>query len=274
MQTPQPARIHLLPAKAAPYVVVIRRKPTNWVHVLRWNTLTDQVEYGTWFYGHLYAKRSDISFDGNWMVYLARDAKANTCNCVCHPPLLEPIINVPSNGTWYGGGYWESKDTLNLNAWHWPLLRNLWAKAKQLLPFQLKEFSTEIEAELGVLYRRLRRDGWTRCGENYGQETKLEGNEYLVECIGDDGWQYQPSSDHPILRAQHIGYLRHGHTFKFWLEGYPEIIDQEVDWACWDALGQLIFSRNGVLYKYALKGITTRTPTTVLDLEHLLPPKT
>jgi hypothetical protein len=63
MKSPPPARIHLLPAKAAPYVVVLRRKPTKWFHVLRWNTETDLIEHGSWFKGTLYSERADVSFE-------------------------------------------------------------------------------------------------------------------------------------------------------------------------------------------------------------------
>lgn len=274
MKNSLPARIHLLPAKTAPYVIVIRRKPTKWFHVMRWNTSTDEIEHGSWFNGHLYAKRSDVSFDGQWMVYLAMGSTGKTWNGVCRLPFLKTAVDVPGNGTWYGGGYWASEQLLKLNAWHWPMLRGLRKKAAKVLPFQIEEFCATHNAEdLGVLYPRLQRDGWQRCGENYGKDNKLAGNKYRVECIGDDGWRHQLSKDHPVLRAQYIGYFEHGYTFRFWLEEYPNIIDQEVDWAGWDALGQLIFSRQGVLYKYSLDTISSKKPTTVIDLEHLTPPK-
>jgi hypothetical protein len=64
MTPADPARIHLLPAKGAACVVVIRRKPSKCFHVIRWNTRTDELEHGSWFHGKLYPKRCDVSFDG------------------------------------------------------------------------------------------------------------------------------------------------------------------------------------------------------------------
>ncbi|MEM7773351.1 MAG: hypothetical protein AAF327_22955, partial [Cyanobacteria bacterium P01_A01_bin.37] len=78
MKPAQPARIHLLPAKRSPYVLVIRRKPSKCFHIIRWNTKTDRLEHGSWFNGKLYPKRCDISFDGQWMVYLAMGDSGNT----------------------------------------------------------------------------------------------------------------------------------------------------------------------------------------------------
>lgn len=68
-----------MPAKAAPYTVILRRKPTDWFHVPRWNTQTDALEHGTWYAGTLHPKRAD--------------------------------------GTYRGGGHWESEALLRLNGW-------------------------------------------------------------------------------------------------------------------------------------------------------------
>lgn len=68
MKNKPPARIHLLPAKEAPLVVVLRRKPTDWFHVLLWNTETDEVEAGSWYEGMVHVQWSDLSFDGRYLV--------------------------------------------------------------------------------------------------------------------------------------------------------------------------------------------------------------
>ena len=64
MTTSAPARLHLLPAKKAPIVVVIRRKPSRLFHIIRVNTKNGTYEQGAWFTGKLYANRCDVSFDG------------------------------------------------------------------------------------------------------------------------------------------------------------------------------------------------------------------
>ena len=99
---PKPARIRLLPAREAPYVVIVRRKPTRQFHILRWNTETGEVEHGSWFEGRIYALRSDVSFDGQWMVYLALGANADTWNGVCRVPFLRTEMEGSNHGTWHG----------------------------------------------------------------------------------------------------------------------------------------------------------------------------
>src|ERR1700710_2468830 len=112
-----PARIHLLPAKGVPVVIVIRRKPSKVFHVIRWGTATDTLEYGSWFRGKLFPMRCDVSFDGQWMVYHAMGATGKTWNGVCRPPRLKTMLEAENQGTWFGGGYWTNARTLRLNAW-------------------------------------------------------------------------------------------------------------------------------------------------------------
>lgn len=262
MTPADPARIHLLPAKAAPFVIVIRRKPSKCFHIVRWNTRTDELEHGSWFKGKLYPKRCDVSFDGNWMVYLAMGASSDTWNGVCNPPYLKTVVESENMGTWFGGGYWSDRKTLLLNQW---------TPDGGSLPFKLGQMEPEFGGEdLSVLYARWRRDGWVRRGENFGEKREVaDSSSYVVECVGDDGWQHAPSREHPALVARFIGYLKHGYTFRFTLQEFPELLDDQVDSACWDSRGNLVYSRLGVLYRYTPKAIATGEPDAVVDLEPL-----
>jgi hypothetical protein len=261
MTPADPARIHLLPAKASPFVVVIRRKPSKCFHVIRWNTQSDELEYGSWFHGKLFPKRCDVSFDGQWMVYLAMGASGETWNGICRLPYLRTVVEGPNMGTWYGGGYWRDCTTLLLNRWK---------PAKGRVPFKIDTLQPRFGGEdLGVLYPRWERDGWRRRGSNFGTHREIKRLKYTVECIGDDGWQNRPSRNHPCLVVRYVGYLAHGYTFRFALDGYADLLDDRVDSACWDSLGNLIYSRDGILYKYALGGLRNGLPSKVIDLEPL-----
>lgn len=257
-----PARIHLLPAKESPFVVVLRRKPSKCFHVIRWNTRTDQLDSGSWFEGKLYPKRCDVSFDGQWMIYLAMGASGETWNGVCRLPFLRTLAEGPNMGTWFGGGYWRSRGTLLLNGWK---------PTKGSVPFKLGSMHPEFGGEdLGVLYPRWQRDGWRRRGSNYGTDRHVTRvAKYTVECIGDDGWEHRPSPKHPALIVRYVGYLEHGYTFRFALEGHPDLLDDLVDSACWDSLGNLVYSRDGVLHKRALDELSSTRPGTAIDLEPL-----
>lgn len=262
MKPADPARIHLLPAKASPYVLVIRRKPSKCFHVIRWNTKTDTLEHGSWFNGKLFPKRCDISFDGQWMIYLAMGASGDTWNGICRLPYLRTVVEGPNMGTWNGGGYWQDRQTLLLNQWQ---------PAKGSVPFKIAELQPEFGGEdLGVLYPKWERDGWQRCGDNFGTNRRVTtAAKYTVACDGDDGWQHRPSRKHPKLFVRYVGYLAHGYTFRFMLDRFDDLLDDHVDSACWDSLGHLVYSREGVLYKYSLDDLKHGRPGTVHDLEPL-----
>ncbi len=48
--------------------VVFRHGPRRWWHVSRWHLDTGDVE-GAWLYGQLYARRGDVSPDGELLCY-------------------------------------------------------------------------------------------------------------------------------------------------------------------------------------------------------------
>ncbi len=259
---PAPARIRLLPAREAPYVVIVRRKPTRHFHIVRWNTETGEAEHGSWFEGRIYAGRSDVSFDGQWMVYMALGSNADSWTGVCRVPFLRTEMEGRVHGTWFGGGYFRDRRTLVLNGWK---------PEKGQVPFRVltEDWSPE---DLQATFRKLERDGFTRVGPDYGvsREDK-SASSYTVIHEGDDGWRSQPSPRHPVLTTRYVGYAR-GYQFRFSLPGAPELIDSAVDAACWDSRGQLVFSRRGVVSCFALKDIPSGVPTRTLDLELLMPP--
>lgn len=64
-------RLYGIPAAEAPVVAVMRRGPTDWWHLGRWDTERDIFESGAWFRGALYPQKCDLSPDGRWLAYSA-----------------------------------------------------------------------------------------------------------------------------------------------------------------------------------------------------------
>jgi hypothetical protein len=246
MMTEHPARIHLLPAKASPVVCIIRRKPSKCFHIIKWNTSNDEFEHGSWFHGKLYPMRCDVSFDGQWMVYLAMGANGETWNGICNPPWLKTIWDAPNMGTWGGGGYWESEDKLLLTSWEPETV-------PPALPFQIAQNRSRYGGDPGVLFPRMERDGWRRVGPSV-----------------DLGWIWRPTSAHPTLRARYRGYP---HEFEFGLDEHPGLLDPAVEWATWDSLGQLVVTRAGRILKYGLQALEDGRPSFERDFETLSPPR-
>ena len=70
---PVPARLHVILAREAPKAVVFRRGPTGRVCTLGWDLETDTFTMGQWLKGRIYEYRSDLSPDGEHLIYFAAD---------------------------------------------------------------------------------------------------------------------------------------------------------------------------------------------------------
>lgn len=253
-------------------VVVLRRKPAKLFHVLRWDTERDEIESGSWFHGRIYEMRSDVSFDGRFMVYLAT-GQGNQWTGVCRPPYLKAEIAFPNIGTWHGGGVFTAADRLMINPGHAAdaALGTL-VMRRQEFPFDF-EFLDNIRCleDEGVLYPRLERDGFRRVGPMPPEE-RVEGRSYTLVCRDDPGWVLRPTEGHPELRVRYRGY-RQGRIFEWDLPELPGVLDPQVSWAVYDSLGQLIVARRGVLYRYTLSDLLAGKPSSVFDLEPLEKPR-
>lgn len=64
-------RIYGIAASQAPIVAVIRRGPSDWCHIGRWDVADDTYEPGAWFRGTIYPQKCDLSPDGRWLAYSA-----------------------------------------------------------------------------------------------------------------------------------------------------------------------------------------------------------
>lgn len=246
-----PGRLHLLPARAAPIVVIIRRKPTDWTHVIRWNTATDEFEHGSWLHGKIYHLRSDVSFDGQWLVYFAMGMKARVWDDVCPVLSLKRPANAWASGTYFGGGYFAAADLAMLHGW---------GQSVDELPFRTESYVSDEMGDLGVLHRRLQRDGWRRKG-SFGKDRELVGAQgYQIRSDDDPGWYWQPTPQHPVLRMFYRGFLERGYTYEFALDGHPQLLDSTIDWATWDSLGQLIVARRGGVERYTLADLDSGSP--------------
>ena len=68
-----PARLHVILARQAAKAVVFRRGPSQQVCTLGWDLETDTFTMGQWLKGRIYEYRSDLSPDGELMIYFATD---------------------------------------------------------------------------------------------------------------------------------------------------------------------------------------------------------
>jgi len=64
-------RVFGIGATAADVVAVLRRGPSGWCHVGRWDIAARRYEPGSWLHGTLYPQRCDLSADGRYLCYFA-----------------------------------------------------------------------------------------------------------------------------------------------------------------------------------------------------------
>ncbi len=102
---------------------MLRRGPTNLVHVFSWNREDDTFTEGPWFKGKIYADRSDLSPDGRFLLYFAMGGlksaipmTGGTWTAISRPPSLTAIALWGQGDTWGGGGMFTSKSSFWLDA--------------------------------------------------------------------------------------------------------------------------------------------------------------
>ena len=81
-----PPRLFGIKADDVDTVAIIRRGPSDWCHVSRWDVPAATVESGSWLHGTIAPQKCDLSPDGRWLLYSA--------------------VNYP--GDWEGGAVYEA----------------------------------------------------------------------------------------------------------------------------------------------------------------------
>ena len=260
------SRIHLLAAKEAPIVVILQRKRGKLFHVIAVGTEEHWVSEGSWFRGVLYAMDSDVSFDGNFMVYRARGMRGDTWSGLCRLPWLKTLVHVETPIT--GGGYFSSPRDLKTHGWD---------HSEKIFSTDDIRFTIERDPkrhlgnELAVIYGRFERDGFARLGDNWGEEQEFKTPMYHVVCTGDDGWGRRPGRGYPELQVRYLGFFDSGLRFAFTLEEYPHII-VGASWVTWDSGNNLWVARPGIVEQYTLDDLRSGTPSYSLDVDQFEPP--
>lgn len=239
------------------------------------------MESGDWMRGRLFPLRSDLSPDGKWLVYLAMPDRGSwTFNAVSAPPSLAVATRWETYGTYFGGGLWRSASELAINIDRscgntaLPQLEfrhgsALAAKLAETVRFSVLDPLGFMEDE-GVLYQRLERDGWKWVTPAGGDEQKAR---LTADRSARAEFLRRPTDAHPTLRLVELPYDK-GRHYRFLLDEIPELLDERVQWACYDFSGALLFARDGVLERRTLDQLNGRSqePPFRFDLNPLKPP--
>jgi hypothetical protein len=156
-------RLHVLLASHAPLGVVIRRGPTKRACTILWDRRRDHFRLGQWLKGRIYERRSDLSTDGEHLIFFAMNGKweseaKGAWTAISRVPYLKAIALFPKGDCWHGGGLFTSRDTYWLNDGHGHSVLHDTGEVRRDTNYQPPgPFGGEC---LGVYYPRLFRDGW------------------------------------------------------------------------------------------------------------------
>lgn len=232
--------------------VIFRRGPSKHVEIIRWDVSRDTFERGHWFHGRIYEKRSDLSPDGELLVYFASKFTRQTLadreytyawTAVSRAPWLTALALWPKGDCWWGGGLFVAKRTLWLN--HRPGEATPHPAHR---PSLLRvEPNPDAHGEDEPIYtRRLERDGWALRKE---WSTEWQGLRPGFRTITpEERVKRQPSGTRSvaIVLERRIDGLKYRERFELdGIDDRPELPPGPLDWLDWDAQGRLIALSGG-----------------------------
>ena len=108
--------LYCILAREADTAVIFRRGPSKLVRLIRWTLRNDTFQPGQWLLGRIYERKSDLSPDGEKLVYMAANYKRDLRSwiAVSNPPYLTALVLWGANGTWNDISLFETNNFLAL----------------------------------------------------------------------------------------------------------------------------------------------------------------
>ena len=105
-------RLFGIRAIRSPVVAVLRRGPSDWSQVSRWDPDAGTFERGSWIRANLYPQRCDLSPDGRWFAYFTLRGRSTwaagpTYIAISRLPWLTALAAWGTCGTWTRGVHFE-----------------------------------------------------------------------------------------------------------------------------------------------------------------------
>ena len=247
-------RLSVLLARKSPIAVVFRRGPSKSVAVISWDTDRDEFRLGQWLKGRIYEHRCDLSPSGQKLIYFVGSYRnpMRTWTAVSRPPFLTALLLWPKGDAWGGGGLFEDERSILLNhGSHHRQLADGFRIPRTIAVNPLGNYSGRGEDD-PIWSIRLERDGWLL--KRKGKYRENKGTPRIwIEYIEKE------------LRVKHQG----AWTLEMLFAGIREVdgpwyvmeyrvVDQQgnvaldlgrTDWADWSRDGDLLFAKDGCLFR-------------------------
>jgi len=245
------------------------------VLTIAWDTKTHDFRMGQWFKGRIYEHRCDLSPSGEKLIYFAAKHRAPlfTWTAVSRPPFLTALAMWPKGDAWGGGGLFKTERTISLNH---PKGQSALADGFKLPRSMSVEpcgaYSGRGEDD-PILSQRLRRDGWKLKQAAEGWENKPTSRIW-----------YEPSKKETWTRSRGVWTLEMSIVGIHERDGPWYVLRHRVmdtqgnvaldlgrsDWADWSQSGELLFAREGRIYRIAAADRSTfGVPEELIDLRNV-----
>jgi hypothetical protein len=265
-------RLSVLLARASDVAVVFRRGPSKQVLMIRWHRTDDSFYFGQWFKGRIYEHRSDLSPDGECLLYFAASYKAPhfSWTAISRPPFLTALALWPKGDCWGGGGEFVTKHRVRLNH------RNTEMKLAE--SFNLPN-ATTVEpfgnhsgwGEDTIHEALLTRNGWLLTIEGKAIEHSFSAPLWYSFHPPQRWSRPNPVLADLVLHSSLLGIrmregpwrvLSHAATLK----GRTAADIGKSDWADWDRNGDLLYGRNGRLFRRKLERNALQPERCLIDI--------
>ena len=272
---PRSARLHVLIPRASNRAVVFRRGPTKQTLILTWDLETDILTEGQWLKGRIHERRSDLSPDGELLLYAATKGGGDLSSwtAISKPPYLTALALWTDPGVWGGGHFGDDWRTVYLNQ----LAINLAGRDKTIDAVS-SQFRVALQpvylTELEMSLQRLEREGWRI---ERGERSKRPRSA-----------RYDVVFDPPIVQTKNI---RPGTSLVVELHALHETNGRpyvemasvrgedgairldlgRVDWTDVDHSGDVLIASNGCIRRLKLSALDNgAAPVLVADLNPLV----
>ncbi len=262
---PPSCRLFGILARDAPVAVLLRRGPSAWVELIRWDMEGDRFERGQWFHGRIFERRSDLSPDGALFVYFAsraggprRDSDyTGTWTALSRPPYFTALTLWPKGDGWDGGGRFDTRRhrdaRLHLHLNH-PGKAATHPHHPAPPSLRVTPNPGRRGEDLPIYNDILRGKGWRYApsGEGQGEPRAVRGR-YVWTKRSPDGQRLLRMELESVDFKRPGGPLHFGFALLRASDG--ELLDVlEAQWADWDATGRLVYSMGGRLFAARVEG--------------------
>lgn len=259
MNSEASTRLWVILAREAPVAAVFRRGPSRHVRLIKWNLDSDTFECGQWFKGRIYERRCDLSPSGSLLIYFAASYQKplQSWTAVSKLPWFTALALWPKGDGWNGGGWFTGPHDIHLD--HTPgedgPHPDFAAACRKLRVGSLAQWRGE---DAPVWHTTLRRGGWELAAEGewseYGEEKGFSWKARSPEV-----WR-RPHPRLPFALEMRIEGIHQQNgpwyvtTYRVVDSGGGLVLDLGLtDWADWQGKGDLLFARDGCLYRQAVK---------------------